>query len=124
MSMLFASWLATYLELILTGTQLYTFQARPLTNIFSIDIRFTLIGIPVMTLFCVTALSWMNLLQRTLFLILIGLAMMLFEKISGRLGWIGYSDQWQHMYSFLGYPAFILVVFFFFTWCESARGNI
>lgn len=124
MSMIFASWLGTYLELFLTGKNLYTFQARPFADIFPIDIRFTLIGIPVITLFILMALSKMNFLQGSLFLIMIGLIMMMMEQISGRLGWIVFSEQWQHMYSFFGYPAFFLVVFFFFQWCKSTRGVI
>ncbi|WP_370873535.1 CBO0543 family protein [Peribacillus cavernae] len=122
-SMIFASWLATYLELIPTGKQLYTFQARPFADIFPIDIRFTLIGIPAFTLFMLLALAKMNFLQRSLFLIMLGLIMVMVEQISGRMGWIVYSEQWQHIYSFFGYPAFILVIFFFFKWCESARGT-
>jgi hypothetical protein len=122
MSMMFASWLGTYLELILTRKQLYTFQARPFADVFPIDICFTLIIIPVITLFMLMALSKMNFLQGTLFLILIGLIMMMMEQISGRLGWIVYSEQWQHIYTFFGYPVFFLVVFLFFKYCASVNG--
>ncbi|MGG4012782.1 CBO0543 family protein [Bacillus smithii] len=48
---LFASWIGTYLDLYFVGNEWYSFPLRPYSAIFTINIVFTLIGLPIFT-FC------------------------------------------------------------------------
>ena len=41
--------MGTYLDLYFTGKGLYSFPIRPLSSIFSINIAFTLVGLPLLT---------------------------------------------------------------------------
>ncbi len=119
LSMVFASWVCTYLELFFTGKGIYAFPKRPLTNIFTIDIRFTLIGLPLFTFFVLYSMNLMKGFLRCCFVLSMGVLMMMVELLTERIGWLTHSSQWQHSYSFFGYMIFILTIWKFFRWCES-----
>lgn len=120
LSMILASWLGTYLEIILTGKQYYTFIERPFPDIFSIDIRFTLIGIPLLTLVVLSILNTMNLIQKSLFLMVLSTTLALMEMLIENIGWITFSEQWRNIYSFFGYFIFYVIIWLFFQWCRPA----
>ncbi|WP_281177274.1 CBO0543 family protein [Peribacillus loiseleuriae] len=47
-SILLASLLGTYLDLYFIGKGFYSFPIRPMSTVFSINIAFTLIGLPLL----------------------------------------------------------------------------
>ncbi|KIL37344.1 hypothetical protein SD71_01290 [Cohnella kolymensis] len=122
-TMVFSSWLGTYLELFLTGKQLYTFEKRPFADIFTIDIRFTLLGIPLFALFILYITKSMGFVYKLLFITIVSAVMTITEKLLGKLEWITYSEQWQHIYSFFGYIAFSFLMLLFFKWVSSGPIN-
>jgi hypothetical protein len=117
--MAFSSWLGTYLELFLTGKQLYRFDKRPFADIFTIDIRFTLVGIPLFTLFILYITKRMTFVYKVLFITIVSAIMTITEKLLGKLAWITYSEEWHHIYSFFGYFAFSFLILLLFRWLSS-----
>ncbi|WP_370529711.1 CBO0543 family protein [Alkalihalobacillus sp. AL-G] len=117
----FASLLCTYLELFFTGKGFYAFPSRPFPGIFTIDIRFTLIGIPLFTFLVLYSMNLMTGFLRSCFVLTIGFIMMMIEVLSERIGLLTHSSQWNHIYSFFGYIIFIFLIWNLFQWYESPR---
>jgi hypothetical protein len=116
---LFASWIGTYLDLYFTGKQWYTFPTRPYPDIFTINIMFTLIILPILTTFFLYFMEKMKTWKKVVFIVTVSLVMMLGEKQSEAIGWFAHSDQWQHIYSFFGYLLFMIIVWKFYRWMSS-----
>ncbi len=108
--MLSASLLTTYIELWLTTQGYYTFLTRPFPSVFPVDIRFTLVIIPIFTLFALWMMRALNGLSRYIFILLASSLAMLLEPIMEAAGWVAFSSSWHHVYSFIGYAAFLLLI--------------
>lgn len=117
--MILASWVATYLELYLTGKGYYTLTYQPFSDIFTINILFTLLAIPLLTAIIIRITDEMELGQKVLLLTVISATLTLSEKILGQTKWISFSDQWQHGYSLVGYFLFFFGMTAFFGWLEK-----
>ncbi|MGX1982991.1 CBO0543 family protein [Thermolongibacillus altinsuensis] len=118
-TVLFASWVGTYLDLYFVGKQMYSFPARPYPAIFSINIAFTLIGLPILTTFFLYFIEKMKTWKKGVFIVTISLIMMISEKRSEAIGWFAHNDQWDHLYSFFGYSLFLTIIWKFYRWMSS-----
>ncbi|GIP40586.1 hypothetical protein J31TS4_38660 [Paenibacillus sp. J31TS4] len=107
---LLASLMGTYLDLYFVGRGLYQFPHRLLPEIFSINIVFTLIVLPLLTMIFLYGLTPMNPLGKACMILFTCLLMSIVEKLAERLGAFVHSDQWMHIYSFFGYLLFLTVI--------------
>ncbi|WP_035301714.1 CBO0543 family protein [Brevibacillus laterosporus] len=115
-TMIFVSWLGTYLDLIFVEKQLYSFPVRPFSDIFKINIMFTLCILPIVTAIFLHCLQSMNSWQRKGLILFSGIIAAGIEQISEQLGWFAHSSEWQHFYSFIGYILFMWLVWKFHLW--------
>ncbi|WP_407681745.1 CBO0543 family protein [Pseudalkalibacillus salsuginis] len=106
----------TYLELLFTGLGFYSFPQRPFPQLFPIDIRFTLIGVPVVTSLVLFALTILEKQARIVFLFVTSFIMMVGEMISDNIGLLVHSPQWSHAFSFFGYMLFFMMIWTIFKW--------
>ncbi|WP_244440987.1 CBO0543 family protein [Neobacillus jeddahensis] len=111
--------MGTYLDLYFVGKQFYQFPHRPFPEIFSINIAFTLVGLPVLIfvyLWCITQVTkW----GRIGILLFVSLLMPILEKLAEVLGWFDHSDEWKHLYTFFGYLIFLTIVSIINSWMEK-----
>lgn len=105
-----ASLLGTYLDLYFVGKGLYQFPHRPLPEIFSIHIIFTLIGLPILTMLFLYGLSHVNGWRRAGIILFVSLLMPILETLAERAGLFVHSDTWMHVYSFFGYLLFFTII--------------
>nr|WP_281427542.1 CBO0543 family protein [Mesobacillus maritimus] len=117
-SLLLASLLGTYLDLYFTGKEYYSFPMRPFPEIFSIHIFFTLVGIPLMVAMFLFICTKLTRTKRFLFILLLSLAMSVFEKIAEPFGYFVHADVWKHYYSFFGYFVFLTIIYRFYNWTK------
>ncbi|WP_276353808.1 CBO0543 family protein [Cohnella caldifontis] len=107
---LLSSLAGTYLDLYFVGKGLYRFPHRLLPEIFPINIVFTLIGLPLLTMVFLHVLTRVNPLGKACLILIASLLMSIAEKLAERLGAFAHSDQWMHVYSFFGYLLFLTVI--------------
>jgi hypothetical protein len=119
-TMIFASWLGTYLDLVFIQKQLYSFPMRPFSDLFDIHVLFTLFVLPVFTALFLHILLSMNKWPRRGAVLLFGILAAGLEHIAEKLGWFTHSAEWQHYYSIAGYILFMWVVWKFHHWIHSA----
>ena len=117
-AILLAMVLGTYLDLYFVGKNLYEFPIRPYPEVFSINIAFTLIILPLLIglfLYLADKMSRRNRLVSTLFL---SALVPFIESKAVQFGYFHHGDQWSHMYSFIGYFLFLLLI-----WQVFKRGK-
>ncbi|MFD0696336.1 CBO0543 family protein [Paenibacillus sp. GCM10027628] len=114
-----ASLLGTYSDLYFVGKGLYQFPHRLLPEIFSINIIFTLIGLPVLTMVFLYFLSQMNRWGKTGMILFVSLLIPILEKLAERLGVFLHSDKWIHLYSFFGYLLFLTLISGIHFWLKK-----
>jgi hypothetical protein len=122
-AILLAALLGTYLDLYFVGKNLYEFPVRPFPEVFSINIAFTLIILPLLMgiyLYLVDKVSRRNRLIFTLFL---SALVPFIERKSVQFGFFSHGDQWNHMYSFIGYFLFLLLIWQFFKWGKGEKST-
>ncbi|CAM3819738.1 Group-specific protein [Cytobacillus oceanisediminis] len=119
--MLLASLLGTYLDLYYVGKKLYYFPIRPLPSIFTINIGFTLLVLPITMLVLLKVLQWWKGWLRVLFILCISLAMAVMEKAAERMGLFVHADDWNHLNTFVGYCVFIGLIYAFNVWMNRER---
>ncbi|MEI2357688.1 CBO0543 family protein [Mesobacillus zeae] len=120
-AMVLSSLLGTYLDLLFIGKQLYFFPNRPFPAVFSINILFTLVGLPTLMVVIIKLMQMRSKWKRVLFIVFIGLGMAALEKKAEELGFFVHSKQWNHLYTLIGYCLFLLVVFRFHQWINEKR---
>ncbi|GAA2699294.1 hypothetical protein GCM10009865_05180 [Aeromicrobium ponti] len=120
-AMLLASLLGTYLDLYYVGKKLYYFPIRPLPSIFTINIGFTLLVLPITMLVLLKVLQWWKGWLRVLFILCISLAMAVMEKAAERMGLFVHADDWNHLNTFVGYCVFIGLIYAFNVWMNRER---
>lgn len=112
-ALLLSSLIGTYLDLFYVGLGYYSFPFRPMYEIFTINIAFTLVGLPVLMACFLMICSRFTRWNRAVFIILLGLIMPLFERIAEKYGWFIHSEDFHHAYSFFGYTVFFSVIYLF-----------
>ncbi|MEK3887191.1 CBO0543 family protein [Bacillus sp. FSL K6-3431] len=115
-TILFATLLGTYLDLYFVGKGIYEFPIRPFSDIFTINIVFTLLGLPILTLLFLIIMNKLSRLNRFIYIFLFSFAVPTIEGNSERLGFFQHSDSWKHIYSFFGYFLFFIVVWKVYKW--------
>jgi hypothetical protein len=119
--MLFASLLGTYLDLYFVGKKLYGFPVRPFPEIFSINIAFTLIGLPVITGIFLSFAKRMERWKRWGLIVAVSAVAPVGEKLSEQWGFFVHTEEWKHAYSFFGYFLFLAMIWIFYKWTISRR---
>ena len=114
--MVIASLLGTYLDLYFVGKQLYQFPMRPFPEIFSINIAFTLLGLPILVMIFLRCISQVNKWGKAGVILFTSLLMPIFEKLAEVLGLFVHTEGWQHFYTFFGYLLFLTIITLFFEW--------
>jgi hypothetical protein len=118
-AILFSSLLGTYLDLLFVGKHLYFFPIRPFPSVFSINILFTLVGLPIlMVIYLKLMQKWRNWARATL-VVFISLGMTVIEKKVEEFGFFVHSNHWSHLYTFIGYCLFLLLVYTFHKWLKK-----
>jgi hypothetical protein len=116
-----ASLLGTYLDLYFVGKELYQFPHRLFPEIFSINIVFTLIGLPILTMVFLYCLTQVNFWWRAGIILFVSLWMPILEKLAEQLGVFLHSDKWMHLYSFLGYLLFLTIISRVYFWLKQSN---
>ncbi|MFD1168184.1 CBO0543 family protein [Oceanobacillus caeni] len=118
-TIILASLIGTYLDLLLVGAGLYSFPSRPFSEIFTINILFTLCILPLFSLIIIFVLKRLHKLLRYLFLFICSLVAYIAEQTAERLGLFIHSMDWKHEFSLVGYFLFLIVIWMFYKWFES-----
>src|SRR4051794_38030919 len=122
-AILLASLIGTYLDLYFVGRGLYFFPIRPLPDIFSINIAFTLIGLPLLIgfflLICHKITAW----KKVGLIIVFSLLMSITEKNAEALGFFIHDESWKHIYSFFGYTLYLTGIYSFYDWLTWVRNK-
>ena len=120
-AILIASLLGTYLDLYFVGKQFYAFPLRPFPEVFSINIGFTLIVLPLLTWIFLYLVDKMSRLRRLIFTLFLCALVPFIEKMSVHLGFLYQADQWNPLYSFIGYFLFLVLLWKVFRWGKEGR---
>jgi len=118
-ALLLAALLGTYLDLYFVGTGLYSFPKRPFSHIFTIDIAFTVVALPIFTLIFLIVSQKLKLLGKAMLIILLGLFMAAVEKQAEAFGFFVHQESWEHLYSFIGYLVYLTIIYVFYSWTKS-----
>ncbi|WP_337189744.1 CBO0543 family protein [Bacillus dakarensis] len=110
---LLATLLGTYLDLYFVGKGQYAFPMRPLPEIFSINITFTLISLPLLVYFILLLCRNFPAWKKAIVIIVSSVFMAFFEKLGEAFGFFIHEDSWKHWYSLVGYSLFFAVIFSF-----------
>ena len=113
-TILFGSITATYLDLYFTGKKVYSFPIRPFPEIFSINILFTLVGIPIFILCFLFVVKKMSIYMKTGLLFVLSLFAAIFEKSAEKWGFFLHTNDWNHYYTIVGYFFYLTFLLFFF----------
>ncbi|PEZ03773.1 hypothetical protein CN326_17860 [Bacillus sp. AFS018417] len=117
-TIIFSSLIGTYLDLLFVSKQMYAFPTRPFPHIFTINVAFTLLILPVFTMFFLRIARMLPSFLKILFITLIGLCMSISERFAEQLGWFTHSEAWHHSYSFFGYTIFMILIWKFYRWFQ------
>lgn len=119
-AMLFATLIGTYLDLIFVGRNVYSFPIRPFSSVFSINIAFTLAGLPTMTFIFLLLIGQFRILGRFLFILLMSVLMSIMEKKAEVFGMFEHTRNWNHHDTFIGYCFYFIIVYIFHKWFEQS----
>jgi hypothetical protein len=122
--MLLSALLGTYLDLYFVGKGLYAFPIRPMSTVFSINIAFTLIGLPLLMGVFLYFCHKMNAWQKAGLMIIVSLLMSVMEKQAEALGFFVHHESWTHMYSFVGYTLYLTCLYFFNSWLKRTYSSL
>ncbi|MBK5498328.1 CBO0543 family protein [Peribacillus sp. TH14] len=117
-TIIFSSFIGTYLDLLFVGKQMYSFPARPFPDTFTINVAFTLLIMPIFTTLFLWIAKALTAYSRILFIVLIGLCISISESFSENLGLFTHSEAWHHSYSLFGYMIFMLIIWKFYRWFQ------
>ncbi|MFJ5624049.1 CBO0543 family protein [Peribacillus loiseleuriae] len=117
-SILLASLLGTYLDLYFIGKGFYCFPIRPMSTVFSINIAFTLIGLPLLIGVFLYACNKMNSWGIGGLIIILSLLMAVGEKQAETFGLFVHSVSWNHIYSLIGYIPYLTFIYSLYCWSK------
>jgi hypothetical protein len=120
---LLSSLLGTYLDLIMVGMKLYSFPNRPFQTVFSINLLFTLIGLPFSTFLCLFLMRKRTRWIKAAIIVFYSLGMTILEKKAEELGLFTHSRTWSHLYTFVGNCLYLFVVQRFHVWIKTPNKN-
>ncbi|MCI0766115.1 CBO0543 family protein [Bacillus sp. TL12] len=117
-TIIFSCFIGTYLDFLFVSKQMYAFPVRPFSNIFTINIAFTLLLLPTFTAFFLHIAKSLSTFSRILFIILIGICASISEQFAESLGLFTHSENWYHSYSLFGYMIFMLFMWKIYRWLQ------
>jgi Ca2+/Na+ antiporter len=103
----------------MVGKGYYQFPFRPFPEILSINIMFTLIVLPLMTLIVIRTIDHLTNWGKAGVILLVSLLMPIFEKLAEILGLFSHSEDWKHLYTFFGYLLFLTIILVFHEWMKK-----
>lgn len=118
---LFASLVGTYLDLIFVGKGMYHFPVRVFPEVFSINILFTLVILPLFTIIFLAVAKRVQPFIRFIMIVFISITLFFSEQVAEQFGWFIHQPEWHHGYSFFGYLVFLLVVWRLFLFLLKIR---
>ena len=118
LSILLGTFIGTYLDLYFTGKGVYSFPVRPLPSIFTINILFTLFGLPFLTGIFLHISNKINGLKKSGLILLISLFMAITEKQLESFGFFSHHESWLHIYSFFGYMMYLTLIQYMYRWLK------
>lgn len=110
-AMLLSILIGTYLDLYFVGKGFYTFPVRPWPEVFSINIAFTLFGLPLVAGCFLVICSKLTKWNKGIFIVVLGLLAGIFEKMAEEWGLFLHHEVWKHYYSILGYSLFFSIIY-------------
>ena len=119
--MIFSCLIGTYLDLYLVGKGLYFFPKRPFPDIFSINISFTLIVLPVLVGVYLIICDKLTNLKKMVFILSISLMMTIIEKQAEVLGFFEHHDSWNHIFSTFGYTFYLTFIYCLYHWLQKQK---
>ncbi|WP_423241357.1 CBO0543 family protein [Oceanobacillus zhaokaii] len=118
-TIIFAALIGTYLDLLLVGAGLYSFPKRPFSEVFTINILFTLCILPLLSLIIIFVLTRLHKLLRYLFLFICSLFVYIVEQTAEQYGLFIHSTYWKHEFSLFGYFLFLIFIWKFYSWLDN-----
>ncbi|WP_442946199.1 MULTISPECIES: CBO0543 family protein [unclassified Oceanobacillus] len=115
------SLIGTYLDLLLVGAGLYFFPKRLFSEIFTINILFTICILPLCTFIIIFILKRIHPLLRYFFLFICSLFAYIAEQTAEQFGLFIHSPDWKHEFSLIGYFLFLIVIWRFYCWLEKGE---
>lgn len=112
-ALLLASLIGTYLDLVFVGIGMYSFPKRIFPEVFSINIVFTLIGLPLFVSIFLLLMNRLNVWKKAVLILVVSLLAACAEKFAEEIGFFIHEDSWKHSYSFCGYTIFLVFVYLF-----------
>ncbi|MBM7570599.1 hypothetical protein JOC48_001077 [Aquibacillus albus] len=102
------------------GRGYYSFPARPFPAVFSINILFTIILLPMFSFFIIYLFRRLRKGLQLLVSISISVLIAIGEHFAELLGLFIHANTWNHSYSIIGYFLFIWVIWLFYRWvCDQ-----
>ncbi|MGE7880640.1 CBO0543 family protein [Bacillus sp. NPDC094077] len=114
-----SSIIGTCLDIFFVTKQIYSFPIRPFPSIFSVNIGFTLLVLPILTTIFIQISKTLSAISRSLFIISIGICASIFEQIAEELGLFVHSADWDHIYSLFGYIIFLSFIWRVYNWIQK-----
>ncbi|MFD1067080.1 CBO0543 family protein [Oceanobacillus locisalsi] len=115
---LFSSIVGTYLDLFFVGIGMYHFPMRLFPEIFTVNIAFTLLILPVFVILFLYVANRLKFLPRCIMILTISIAVIFIEKTAVQLGWFMPHPDWNHAYSFFGYMLFLIIAWRIFRFFQ------
>lgn len=100
---------------------MYMFPIRPIPEVFSINIAFNLVALPIMIFVYLHLMNRVNNWGKVGIVVFLSLVMPIFERFAELFGFFVHSDAWKHIYSFFGYLLFLTVIYAFSQWMNKSR---
>jgi len=94
---------------------------RPFPEIFSINIAFTLIGLPLFIGFFLLVCYKVALWRKIGLILILSLFISIAEKKAEALGFFIHHETWKHIYSFIGYTLYLTIIYSFYHWLTRVR---
>lgn len=113
-SALLASWIGTYLDLYLVEKGLYTFPKRPFPSVFSIDIFFTAVVLPLGAVFFLGLMERLGRFGRIGLIAALAALAAALEAKAETYGLFTHTAEWSHWYSVAGYGLFLSIIWEFY----------
>ncbi|WP_051030942.1 CBO0543 family protein [Robertmurraya massiliosenegalensis] len=113
-TVLLATLIGTYLDLYFVGKGLYSFPLRPFPSIFTINLLFTTIVLPIFIIVFILLSLRLQKWMKLMFILTLSTLMAAFEKFAESLGLFVHHAAWQHYYSFFGYSVYLSFILLFY----------
>ncbi|THE11738.1 hypothetical protein E1I69_13975 [Bacillus timonensis] len=114
-TILFGALIGTYLDLYFVGKGYYSFPVRPFSDIFSIHVGFTLVGLPFILCVFLIISRKLKFVGKISAVLLLASIMTAGEKLSEGFGWFLHEPIWKHMYSLVGYTIYLSFMLFVYS---------